>query len=126
MTYTQLNKDWNAEPNDPQVFLLVDQYSVIIEFYLNSFQFNNFQEGDKARLTFFNCHKYSFNTMNDEGYFMNKYRYTNEELPWGKFYKLNNDWSADFPIKYETLISQPNSDKLSHYLFFSKTIHLNV
>jgi hypothetical protein len=118
MTYTQITTDWNADPNDPQVKLSVDNSSVTLNFYLNCFQFDNFHEGDKAKLTFLNCHKYSFNTMNDEGYYRGQYRYKYTELPWGEFYKLDTDWQTDFPNKHTVLDKIPDTEKQNHYIFF--------
>jgi len=120
MTYTQITTDWNADPNDPQVQLIVDKDSVSLEFYLNNFLFDNYHEGDKAKVFFINCHKYSFNNMNDEGYYRGQYRYNNAELPWGEFYKLNTDWKIDFPIRHKMLNDSPDSRKLNHYIFFFK------
>ena len=77
MTNTLLTKDWNADPNAPEVNLLVEGNSVILNFFVNYFMYKKFKEGDKAKVTFINCLKYSFNSMNDEGYYMGQYRYKN-------------------------------------------------
>ena len=74
----------------------------------------------KARVTFLNCHKYSFNTMNDEAYFMGQYRYKNFYLPWGEFYRLNTNWQSDFPNNPIVITSLVNEAKLNHYIFFFK------
>lgn len=120
MTYTQITIDWNADPNDPQVHLSVDSTSVTMTFYLNTFQFENFKEGDKAQVTFHNCHKYSFNSMNDEGYYMGQYRYNYKELPWGEFYKLDTNWRNDFPALHTVLNNNADPTKQNHYIFFFK------
>ena len=120
MTYTQITTDWNADPNDPQVQLSVGSLSVSLEFSLNNLQFDNFKIGDKAKLTFLNCHKFSFNNMNDEGYYMGQYRYKYNELPWGEFYKLETNWKTDFPRRHTVLNEDINIDKLHHYIFFFK------
>lgn len=118
MTYTQINTDWNADPNAPEVRLTVDNNSVTLEFYLNYFLFERFHEGDKAKLTFNKCYKYTFNGMNDEGYFQGQYRYKENQLPWGEFYKVETDWEKDFPLKHEVLNGK--SDERNHYIFFFK------
>jgi len=118
MNFTRLNKDWNAEPNAPDVRLSVDGTNVRLEFYLNSFMYNNVKQGDKATLTFYNCHKYSLNSMNDEGYYMGQYRYKDSELPWGEFYQLDTDWRGDFP--QEQVILNPHTTGKRHYIFFLK------
>jgi len=110
MTNTLLTKDWNADPNAPEVELSVEGSSVTLDFFVNYFIYDKFNEGDKAKLTFHNCIKYSFNSMNDEGYYMGQYRYKYSDLPWGEFYKLDTNWETDFPARHITLypIGQPH------------------
>jgi hypothetical protein len=120
MTNTLLTKDWNAAPNAPEVQLSVKGSSVTLDFYVNYYIFDKFKEDDKARLTFTNCLKYSFNSMNEEGYYMGQYRYKYSDLPWGEFYKLNTNWETDFPIEHIALADLTDKEKLSHYIFFFK------
>lgn len=119
MEFTRLTTDWNADPNSPDVELSVVGNNVTLDFSLNYFVYDNFNEGDKARLTFINCHKYSFNTMNDEGYYYGQYRYKYTELPWGEFYELNSKWETDFPLSF-TILNQDKNRQLKHYIFFFK------
>ena len=77
-----LTKDWNADPNAPEVQLSVEGSCVTLDFFVNYYIYDKFKEGDKATLTFPNCLKYSFNSMNDEGYYMGQYRYKYSDLPW--------------------------------------------
>lgn len=115
-----LTKDWNANPNDPQLQMLVEGATITLEFYVNAYQFENFNEDDKARVRFLRVHKYALNGMNDEGYYTEQYRYTNTELHWGEFYKIDTDWQNDFPKEYLVAIRKPNPDKQNHYIFFFK------
>ena len=117
MNYNKLNKDWNADPNAPEVTIEVKESTVMLDFYLDGFVYN-FKEGQRGKLTFMNCHKYSFNSMNDEGYFREQYRYKHEELPWGEFYELKTNWETDFPKDAEVLNLNPNRLNLKHYIFF--------
>ena len=104
MTYTQFTIDWNADPNSPGVELVIGGTSVIIDFFVNYFIYDNFNEGDKAKITFFHC----------------QYRYKYTDLPWGQFYKLNTDWETDFPVGQITLNETVDKRKLHHYIFFFK------
>jgi hypothetical protein len=83
MEAIKLTIDWNAEPNAPEVVLSIVRNTIILDFYVNYFLFENFMEGDKVKVIFKNCHKYSYNSMNDEGYYKGQYRYKYTELPWG-------------------------------------------
>jgi len=118
MKYIKLNTDWNADPNAPEVILTINGFSLTLSFFVNYFVFKNFTKEDKAKLVFNNCHKYSFNSMNDEGYFMKQYRYNNDILPYGEFYKIDTNWQNDFPLDNKILKPINDKSKLNHYLFF--------
>ena len=118
MEAIKLTIDWNAEPNAPDVVLSINGSTIILDFYVNYFLFEKFKENERAKVTFKNCHKYSFNPMNDEGYYKGQYRYTNTDLPWGEFYKLNTNWQTDFPNHYTVSSEIDEMDGLNHYIFF--------
>lgn len=120
MTYTQLNIDWNADPNSPETSIKVEGDTIILDFYLNYFLFDEFKEGDKGQLTFYNCHKYDFDGTNDEGYFLGQHRYKYTDLPYGEFYQLNTNWQTDFPKNSKILNPDINSKDLKHFVFFFK------
>lgn len=120
--YKQLNDNWNADPNAPKPILTINHKTVHLEFYLNAFLYEQYDEGQKAILTFYNVYKISFNFMNDEGYFNGQYRYTNGVLPWGEFYEISTNWDKDFPdfniIYLSTHIEK--KEEYKHYIFFMK------
>lgn len=121
MKYKKLNDTWNAEPNAPEVKLIIENSSVSLIFYINTFLFENFNEGQKGILSFKKVHKFSFNNTNDEGYYSNQYRYKSSKLPWGEFYLLDSDWSNDFHKNH--LIILPFNKSLinhKHFIFFLK------
>ncbi|MBS1659646.1 MAG: hypothetical protein JST68_01205 [Bacteroidetes bacterium] len=120
MDYQLLSKAWNADPNAPEVNISVTGNQVTLRFYLNCFLFDAFNEGDTAILRFNGCHKYTLNSMNDEGYFMGKYRYKHDQLPWGEFYQLETDWEVDFPRTNTILTTEIYPERLKHYIFFFK------
>ena len=120
MKYTKLNLNWNAEPNSPDEILTMEREVVRLEFSLNSFLYENFQERDKGVLEFNNVHKFSLNRMNDEGYFSGKYRYKNSDLPWGEFYVVETDWEIDFPKNNLLILPKGKNKLLKHYIFFLK------
>lgn len=120
MRYQQLNHNWNADPNAPEPHLTVAGQNIQLEFYLNAFHFEQFQEGDKAYLTFRNCHKYSLTTLNDEGYYHGRHRYNRQQLPWGEFYELFTNWQVDFSGKPMIIGPVSNAAQLHHFVFFLK------
>lgn len=120
MIYTKLNTDWNADPNAPETTISIDDDIVTLDFYLNYFNYKKYKEGDKGKLTFYNCHKYYFGEPNDEGYFMGHHRYKYTELPFGDFYLLKTDWHNDFPMKSKVLNPDTTNKDLKHFIFFFK------
>lgn len=116
--YKRLNIGWNAQPNAPEVELKTESNNLILTFYLNPYIYKNVNEYDKGKLTFKNCFKYSFNDCNDEGYFLEQYRYKNEILSWGNFYELLHDWENDFHPDYKCLNSEVDKGKMRHFIFF--------
>ncbi|TWR27860.1 hypothetical protein FPZ42_01210 [Mucilaginibacter achroorhodeus] len=120
MKYTELNVNWDADPNAPEERIFINGDTVLIEFYLNYFIYTQFNEGDWGRLIFTGCHKYSTHGTNDEGYYMGQHRYKYTELPWGGFYELDTDWTIDFAPKAIILSPIDSHKPLNHYIFFFK------
>ena len=118
MEAIKLTTDWNAEPNAPEVALVVRGRNVILDFFVNYFLYHQFKEDDKAKLTFYNCHKYFYGSPNDEGYYLGQHRYKYTELPYGQFYQLKTDWEIDFPKDCIILSPVIDASKLHHYIFF--------
>jgi hypothetical protein len=120
MKYKQLNIDWNAEPNAPEVKMTVEYSTVTLEFFLNYFVYDNFQKDEKGILTFNRVHKFSLNSMNDEGYFRGQYRYKHSDLPYGEFYEIESDWENDFHKNNLVLLPIIERKLLKHFIFFFK------
>lgn len=117
--FEQLNRGWTAEPNAPELELITKENDVIIEFFLDSFVFNDFSEGDRARITFHKCLQYRIGPPNDEGFFIyGQSRYKKYGVKWGEFYLVHNsDWKDSFP---DSIVVGENSENLKHYLFYFK------
>lgn len=112
-----MNLDWNAEPNDPEVKIDVCGNDVILEFYLNPFQYQQFSEDDRAKITFYNCYQYRYGSPNDEGFYSyNQSRFKKFGVKWGEFYLVHNsNWKDEFP---EPIIVGRSADNVNHYLFY--------
>lgn len=116
--YIQITKDWNADPVSPEIELKVDGIDLIMDIYLNHFQFDKYQEGDKVKIRFKNCAEYSLNTCNDEGFYYGQYRIKPTELEWGEFYEIKNGLDRKLPNPIKR-IQNDNSDR-KHFIFFFK------
>lgn len=116
--YIQITKDWNADPVSPEIELNVDGIDLIMDIYLNHFQFDKHQEGDKVKIRFKNCAEYSLNTCNDEGFYYGQYRIKPTELEWGEFYEIKSGLDRKLPNPIKK-IQNDNSDR-KHFIFFFK------
>lgn len=116
MEYEKLNNNWNADPNSPEPIVWINEGDLIVDFFLNHFVFDQFQEGDRAKIIFKDCSKYSLNFCNDEGYYRGQYRTNPNELPWGEFYEITKGFDRNFPEPVEILSETKPSSR--HYIFF--------
>jgi hypothetical protein len=116
--YIQINNDWNADPVDPEIDLQIVGQDLVMDIFLNYFAFDKYSEGDKARITFTNCSRYSLNYCNDEGYYLGQYRTRPSELPWGEFYEIKGGMNRDLPEPVVDLST--NRDNKRHFVFFFK------
>jgi len=121
MEFVKLNENWNAEPNAPKEKIEIMDNNLILSFYLNSFQFKQFNDKDIGILNFYNCYQYRYGVPNDEGFFIyGQSRYKQYGVEWGEFYLVkNSDWKINFPnpIFIDTAL---DTNKLNHYLFYFK------
>lgn len=116
--YIQITKDWNAHPVLPQIELKVEGIDLIIDIYLNQFQFDKYQEGDKVKIRFKNCAEYSLNTCNDEGFYYGQYRIKPTELKWGEFYEIQSGLDRKLPNPITKIQSSTSNKK--YFIFFFK------
>ena len=119
MEFIQLNHGWNADPNSPDVKLEVFGSEIILSFYMNTFQYENFNVDDIGMLVFHNCLQYRLGSPNDEGFFVyDQDRYKPYGIKWGEFYLIkDSDWQINFPDS-QILSEVQNTDKANHYLFY--------
>ena len=118
--FEQLNIDWNADPNVPEVSITVSGNDVEVSFFLNAFQSGSCSENDKAKLVFHDCLQYRYGSPNDEGFYTyNQSRFKNLGVKWGEFYLVHNsDWEKVFPDCVH--VSEQALDGLKHFLFYFK------
>ncbi|MDF3026087.1 MAG: hypothetical protein K0S23_394 [Fluviicola sp.] len=119
MKYIKLNKNWNADPGASEPVVSVDQNTVELNFYLNPLLFPHIDEGDKGIIRFDDVHAYKLQTITEEEYVNGKFRFKNEDLPWGKFYELpNSGWRNDFPADRIVVNESLKGTKLKHFICF--------
>jgi hypothetical protein len=122
MKYIKLNKNWNASSENLEPLVSVDQNTLELNFYLNQLLFPHIDEGDKGTIQFHDVHAYKMEAITQEEYEAGKFRFKNEELPWGKFYELpGSSWRTDFPADKVVVNESLKATKLKHFIFFLPT-----
>lgn len=96
--FVQQNKNWNAEPNAPDLKVRTEGRSVELRFYLNPWAYDAEQE-EVGILTFEDVRAWRLGATNDEGWYMKQCRYSRVAPNWGEFYEIEGDdplaWSAE-------------------------------
>ncbi|AEA45787.1 hypothetical protein [Fluviicola taffensis] len=119
MKYTKLNKNWNVAQSETEPEISVEEIGLGFRFHLNHLQFPHIDEGDKGILKFQEVYAYNLEPINQEEYEQGKFRFKNEELPWGKFYELpNSSWRKDFSADKVVVNNSLKATKLKHFIFF--------
>ena len=119
LEFIQLNHVWNAEPNSPDMKLQVAGLEIILSFYMNAFQYENFDEDDIGTIVFHDCLLYRLGSPSDEGFFIyGQDRYKQHGIKWGEFYLIkDSDWQINFP-EPKMLRKGGNLGNANHYLFY--------
>lgn len=119
MKYTQLNKNWNADPIHPNPEITITEQGLELSFALNLEQNELYEAGDKGTLKFVDVFAYRLEKLNQEAFEQGNFRYSKEQLPWGACYEINgSNWQSDFPKDKLLVNEQLDSKKLKHFIFF--------
>ena len=116
-SFMQLTAGWNAEPNAPHPRVMVSGTDILVEFVLNSFQFEQFGPDDQGIIRFLDCSRYRFGATNDEGWYRGQCRYSKIAPAWGEFYEISGpDSRLDEPDDWKTI--NEASSAIRHFLFY--------
>ncbi len=118
MKYIKLNKNWNAAPTASEPQIRVTENTLELIFDLDP-AFVHIDAGDRGTLEFSEVFAYKLEPISQEEYENGKFRFKNEDLPWGKFYELpNSGWRNDFPADKVIVNESLKATKLKHSIFF--------
>ena len=119
-TFQQLNDGWNAEPNAPDPSIQVEGHDVLLQFFVNAFQFKEFEEEEIGILRFIECERYRLGSTNDEGWYLGQCRFSKLAPAWGEFYLVQGDKELlDAPTDWKII---DNSDERGkHFLFYFRS-----
>lgn len=86
--FSQLNADWVANPDAPDVELNVDGDNVRVKFRLNSVRSD---ENTFGTLTFRKCSRWRWDSSDGHAWFISL---NGRDLKWGHFYRVDGDGRA--------------------------------
>lgn len=116
-SFLQLNEAWNAEPNAPEPVVQVQGPDLLLSFYVNAFQYPEFEEEESAILRFVRCERYRLGSTNDEGWYQGQCRFSKLAPAWGEFYLVQGD-SALLNAPQDWKTASPPSVHAQHFLFY--------
>jgi hypothetical protein len=124
-TFKQLNLDWNAEPNAPSPRVSVLDGNVTLAFYMNSFQFPGFKEGDVGYVRFGNCWRYRMGVVTDDVWFRGGCRFSKLAPSWGEFYEVSGDLRLKWCRNDWQQVGTRSEDQ-KHFLFYFRSEEFEV
>jgi hypothetical protein len=89
--FVKLSNGWNAQPNAPEPVVSVVGDDVLLRFYMNSYAYSGYQEGDVGVIRFVGCWRYRLGGMNDEGWYRGQCRFSRIAPQWGEFYEVKGN-----------------------------------
>jgi hypothetical protein len=116
--FLHLNAGWNAEPNAPAPVAEVQGFDILLRFYLNPFEFKEFEPDELGFLRFVNCERYRLGPTNDEGWYRGLCRFSHVAPKWGEFYEVSSKPEAlKGPTDWELLNTRTVGEQ-HHFLFY--------
>jgi hypothetical protein len=116
--FQKLNINWDADPVSSMPICWEENNNVSLDFFLNYQNNDNYKEGERARIVFQNCEKYTLNSCNDESFYFGQYRIKPTELEWGEFYELKNYNDRNFPNQVS--LENDINEIRKHFILFFK------
>ena len=119
-TFKKLNEGWNAEPNVPVPSVEVQGEDVLLKFFVNPWQFSEFNEDEIGILRFVQCERYRLGFTNDEGWYLGQCRFSKLAPEWGEFYLIQGDAALlDAPKDWQHVLPQNGAGR--HFLFYFRS-----
>lgn len=94
-TFTRLNEDWNAHPNDVGLRLEKSVDELIAHMKPNPYTSRQYDNVPEIAVRFVNCSKYRVTSVNDEGWYSGQCRFSGLAPEWGEFYEISGDTRDD-------------------------------
>jgi hypothetical protein len=122
-TFTRLNEDWNAHPNDAGLNLEQTDETLIARMKPNPYVYRQYEKIPEISVSFEGCTKYRVTPVNDEGWYMGQCRFSGLAPSWGEFYEILGNTRDDMdPTPWINMVGAGTR----HFHFFLKDETLEV
>ncbi len=115
--FIKLSQKWNAEPNAPNPHIELKKSILELHFFLNPYQFEVYNEGDRGCLQFSDYSRFRFTDINDEAWYKGECRFSTLAPSWGEFYLVQGDFKEQqetTPWQYHV----QHDASLNNFLFY--------
>lgn len=103
-TFTRLNEDWNAHPND--VGLKIEQCGETLLAHMrpNPYVYRAYEKISEITVRFKDCARYRITPVNDHGWYEGQCRFSGLAPSWGEFYEISGNTRDDMdPTSWITM-----------------------
>lgn len=90
-TFTRLNEDWNADPNDVGLKIEQKGQSLLAHMRPNPYAYREFEKIPKITVNFEDCAKFRVTPVNDHGWYGGQCRFSALAPSWGEFYEISGN-----------------------------------
>jgi hypothetical protein len=122
--FRQINVDWNAEPNAPELSYARKGTTLWVRFHPNEFIFPHYSGVEWTALEFLHCRRFRFTSVNDEGWYLGQCRFSGIAPSWGEFYEVIGDFrESHCDVPWAQLDAAGGS---RNFLFYLRDVTLEV
>ncbi|MEC8042177.1 MAG: hypothetical protein VX181_15990 [Pseudomonadota bacterium] len=94
-TFTRLNKDWNAHPNDVALKLEQNGETLLAHMRPNPYVYREYEDVPTITVYFKGCERYRVTPVNDHGWYDGQCRFSGLAPSWGEFYEISGNTRDD-------------------------------
>lgn len=90
-TFTHLNEDWNAHPNDVGLKIEQSGQTLLAHLRPNPYVYREYENIPEITISFKSSERYRVTQVNDHGWYEGQCRFSGLAPSWGEFYEISGD-----------------------------------
>ncbi|MDO6800613.1 hypothetical protein [Shimia thalassica] len=122
-TFTRLNEDWNAHPNDVGLKIEQNGQTLLAHMRPNPYVYREYENVPALTVYFKGCERYRVTPVNDHGWYDGQCRFSGLAPSWGEFYEISGNTRDDMdPTPWITM----EGSGTRHFHFYLRDEALEV